>query len=228
MRKLNLVLFILLMIGGLYSCQKTSEKKLSNGVDENPSSAAQVNTAVDDCGQLRTQTQGGWGAAPHGNNPGVYLHANFAAAFPGGLTVGCTAGHWVKYTSADAITEFLPAGGTPGVLTMNATDPANKSIKNVLIGQVTALALSVGFDGFDPSFGSSDVLLGDMVIGSGPFAGKSVSEFLAIANDVLGGCSNAFSPGDVNGTADKINSNFDDGSGDGGFLICPGPRGPNR
>ena len=177
-----------------------------------------------DCGQLRTQTQGGWGAPPNGGNPGTYLHANFAAAFPNGLTVGCTNGHWVKYTSAAAITEFLPAGGTPGVLTANATNPADKSIKNVLIGQVTALALSVGFDSFDPNFGQGGVLLGDMVIGSGLFAGKTVSQFLAIANDVLGGCSSAFSPSDVNDTADKINKNFDDGKTDNGFLICPGPR----
>ena len=177
-----------------------------------------------DCGQLRTQTQGGWGAPPNGGNPGTYLHANFAAAFPSGLTVGCNAGHWVKYTSAAAITEFLPAGGEPAVLTSNATNPADKSIKNVLIGQVTALALSVGFDNFDPNFGQGGVHLGDMIIGSGPFAGKTVSQFLAIANDVLGGCSNAYSPKTVNETADKINKNFDDGKTDNGFLNCPGPR----
>jgi len=180
--------------------------------------------APPDCGQLRTQTQGGWGAPAHGNNPGASLHANFAAAFPGGLIVGCTSGHWVKYTSADAITEFLPAGGTPGVLTANATNPPDKSIKNVLIGQVTALALSVGFDNYDPSFGQAGVHLGDMVIGSGPFAGKTVNEFLGIANNVLGGCSNAYTPAAVNETADKINSNFDDGKVDNGFLTCPGPR----
>jgi hypothetical protein len=177
-----------------------------------------------DCGQLRTQTQGGWGAPPHGNNPGVYLHTNFAAAFPSGLTVGCNAGHWVKYTSAAAITEFLPAGGTPGVLAANATNPAAKSIKNVLIGQVTALALSVGFDAFDPNFGASGVQLGDMVIGSGPFTGKTVGQFLTIANDVLGGCSNAYSPSSVNDAATSINENFDDGKTDKGFLVCPGPR----
>ena len=177
-----------------------------------------------DCGQLRTQTQGGWGAKPSGNNPGTYLHANFAAAFPSGLTVGCNAGHWVKYTSAAAITEFLPAGGTPSVLTANATNPADKSIKNVLIGQVTALALNVGFDNYDPNFGTGTNALGNMLIGSGPFANKTVNEFLSIANDVLGGCSNAYSPSAVNETATKINENYGDGKADNGFLVCPGPR----
>lgn len=33
----------------------------------------------EECGQLRTQTQGGWGAEPHGQNPGTFLHANFEA-----------------------------------------------------------------------------------------------------------------------------------------------------
>jgi hypothetical protein len=110
------------------------------------------------------------------------------------------------------------------VLTANATDPASKSIKNVLIGQVTALALNIGFDTFDPNFGNAEVSLGDLIIGSGPFAGKTVSEFLAIANDVLGGCSNAYSPSTVNEAADKINNNFDGGKIDNGFLLCPGPR----
>src|SRR5436190_8776210 len=176
------------------------------------------------CGQLRTQTQGGWGAPPHGNNPASYLYSKFGLAFPGGLTVGCTSGHWVKYTSAAAITEFLPAGGTPAALAANATNPADKSIKNVWIGQVTALALSVGFDNYDPSFGAAGVHLGEMVIGSGPFAGNTVSQFLVIANDVLGGCSTAFTPSAVNDMASKINENYDDGKTDNGVLICPGPR----
>ena len=177
-----------------------------------------------DCGQLRTQTQGGWGAPPHGNNPGRYLHTNFAGAFPGGLTVGCASGNTVKYTSAGAVTEFLPAGGTPAVLKTSATNPPDKSIKNVLIGQVTALALSVGFDNYDPNFGAADLHLSEMVIGTGSFAGKTVGEFLAIANDVLGGCSTAYSPSAVNEVATMINENFDDGKSDKGFLVCPGPR----
>lgn len=173
-----------------------------------------------ECGSLRTQTQGGWGAKPSGNNPGTYLHANFAAAFPSGLQVGCNTGYTVKYSNADAITEFLPAGGEPAVLTANATNPADKSIKNVLIGQLTALSLSVGFDTHDPNFGSGAQKLGDMYIGSGTFKGKTVSQFLAMANDVLGGCSNAYSPSEINETATKINENYVDGKEDNGFLLC--------
>jgi hypothetical protein len=173
-----------------------------------------------DCGQLRSQTQGGWGAKPSGNNPGTYLHANFASAFPSGLTVGCATGYTVKYTNAAAITEFLPAGGEAGVLTANAVNPLDKSIKNVLIGQVTALSLSVGFDAWDVNFGAGGQSLGSMYIKSGVFKGKTVSQFLAIANDVLGGCSNAYSPKDVNEVASAINENYIDGKVNNGYLSC--------
>ena len=56
------------------------------------------------------------------------------------------------------------------------------------------------------------------------FAGKTVGEFLAIANDVLGGCSTSYSPTAINEVASQINENFDDGKSDNGFLVCPGPR----
>ncbi len=72
--------------------------------------------AQSECTGFRTQTQGGWGAIPNGNNPGVYVHTNFAAAFPSGLTIGCSSGNKLVLTSAQAVTDFLPSGTTPAVL----------------------------------------------------------------------------------------------------------------
>ena len=174
----------------------------------------------EDCGQLRTQTQGGWGAKPSGNNPGTYLHANFAGTFPSGVKIGCNDGYTVKFTSAQAITDFLPAGGSPGVLKANATNPPDKSIKNVLIGQLIALTLNVGFDNHDAAFGSAGKKLGDMIIKKGTFKGKTVNEFLIIANKVLGGCANTYKASKINDVATKINENYDDGKSDKGFLVC--------
>jgi len=171
-----------------------------------------------DCGQLRTQTPGGWGAEPHGNNPGTYLHANFANAFPGGLTVGCAGNYHLTLTTAQAITDLLPTGGKAEVLTQNYTNLA--AIKNVLVGHLVALTLSTGFDVYDPNFGKAGIGLGDMKIGSGLFAGWTVSAFLAEANKALGGCG-SYTPAQVLETADKINANYDDGSVDKGFLKCP-------
>ena len=172
----------------------------------------------DDCGQLRTQTPGGWGAVPNGNNPGTYLHANFAAAFPTGLTVGCTPNYHVTLTTAQAITDLLPTGGQAAVLTQNYTDPA--AIKNVLVGHLVALTLSTGFDVYDANFGQAGTTLGQMEIGSGTFAGWTVNAFLAEANKTLGGCG-TYSVQDVLTTATSINENYVDGNVDNGFLVCP-------
>ncbi len=173
-----------------------------------------------DCGQLRTQTQGGWGAEPHGNNPGTYLHKNFAAAFPSGLKIGCAGGYTITMTTAQSITDLLPTGGKAAVLKMNSVNPP--AYKNVLVGQLISLTLNMRFDMVDASFGPAGMHLGDMVIGSGVFAGKTVNQFLAIANNVIGGCSTAYSIDDINSTASSINENYDDGNTNKGYLVCPG------
>lgn len=173
-----------------------------------------------DCGQLRTQTPGGWGAEPNGNNAGTYLHANFATAFPSGITVGCTPNYNVTLTTAQAITNLLPTGGQAAVLTQNYTNPA--AIKNVLVGHLVALTLSTGFDVYDANFGQAGIQLGQMHIGSGTFAGWTVNAFLAEANKTLGGCG-TYTLQQVLTTATSINENYVDGTIDNGFLVCP-PR----
>jgi hypothetical protein len=173
-----------------------------------------------ECGQLTTFTQGGYGN-DQGNGAGTsYMIANFSAAFPNGITIGCASGNTVTMTSAAAIQAYLPTGTAPTVLNSSFVDGATPD--NILIGQVLTLALSVGFDNNDPNFGPATIHLEDMIIGgSGPFAGTTVKQFLQIANDVLGGCSNAFTASEVNDQADEINNNYDNGTQDNGHLICP-------
>ena len=50
-----------------------------------------VVSCEEDC-EFRTQTQGGWGAPPNGNNPAKYLQNNFVSCFPNGVTIGCAGG----------------------------------------------------------------------------------------------------------------------------------------
>ncbi len=166
---------------------------------------------------FRTQTMGGWGAPPHGNNPGTYVHANFASAFPGGLSVGCDL--TLDITSAQAVTDFLPSGGKPRALDQNYTDPTN-NLKNVLAGQTVALKLTVLFDRYDPSFSGSTTDLGDLTVVSGTFGGFTVDQVLAEAELILGGCASNFSASEVNDALSSINENFVEGI-DGGFLNCP-------
>lgn len=165
---------------------------------------------------LRTQTPGGWGARPRGNNPGAYLHANFEDAFSSGLTVGCD--YTLTFTSAQAITDYLPVGGTPAALTMSYVDPTSNP-KTVLAGHVVALKLSVTFDAWDADFGDSNTELADAVVVSGDFAGWTVAEVLAEAEKVLGGCASDYSASALVNVLSSINENFVDGTTNNGFLM---------
>ena len=170
-----------------------------------------------DCGQLRTQTPGGWGAKPAGNNPGAYLYAHFDNAFPNGLTVGSV--YTIRLDEEQDVTNFLPSAGQAKKLTQNYVNPTN--LKNTLAGHLVALTLSVTFDAMDPDFGAAGIHLGDMKIGSGPFSGWTVNAFLAEANKVLGGAASSYSVQQVLETAAAINENYVDGKTDNHYLVCP-------
>ena len=94
-----------------------------------------------DCGQFRTQTQGGWGSSASGNNPGAYRDLHFDQAFPNGLSIGCD--FTLTLTSSEAVQEFLPSGGTASQLTEDLIDPFG--YENVLAGQLVAIRLSIKF-----------------------------------------------------------------------------------
>lgn len=170
-----------------------------------------------DCGQFRTQTQGGWGSGAAGNNPGSYRDANFEDAFPNGLSIGCD--YTLTLTSSQAVEDFLPSGATASILTQNLIDP--ESYSNVLAAQLIALRLSIGFDENDSEFSPSDVNLGDMVIGSGDFMGWTVYELIDETNLYIGSCTSSYSATELNETLTAINENYVDGVMDGGFLDCP-------
>lgn len=169
------------------------------------------------CPGFRTQTQGGWGTNPNGNNPGVYSHANFANAFPNGLVVGC--GNTITLTSAQAVSDFLPSGGGPKALNGSYTNPTSK--KGTLAGQVVALTLSVTYDSYDPNFGSSAYNLKDLIIQSGTFTGWTVQQLLDEANLALGGCATSYSRSTLNDAVDNVNQSYVDGNSSGSFLACP-------
>jgi hypothetical protein len=175
--------------------------------------------------QLRTQTQGGWGAPANGQNPGRFLHDHFAEAFPNGLVIGC--GNTVTFSSAQAITNYLPTGGQAAAITESYTDPGN-NLKNGLVAQLTALSISIGFDAYYPDFGASSLNLADMIISSGDFEGMTVGEVVGIAHQVLGGCTTDYTPEQLSSVLDQINNNYVDGQIDMGFLFCsPSYEGPN-
>ena len=174
------------------------------------------------CVGFKTFTQGGWGACPSGNNPGTYLHANFASAFPIGLKVGgsvCSGSHWLKLTSAQAITNFLPSSGTPTKILMNYTNPTS-NLNNTLAGQVVAAALNLGFDNWDVNFSSNTIHLKNLYFNSGTFAGWTVQQVFDEANKKLSGCSSGYSYSQLTNALDVFNKNYDNGTVDLGKLSC--------
>jgi len=178
-------------------------------------------TTYTSCPGFRTQTQGGWGSTISGNNPGTYLNNNFAAAFPNGLTLGCT--RKIQFTSASAVQAFLPQGGTATFLPTGTTvNPTKYTMSNVLAGQLVALALNMGFDSYDVNFGSSAYNLKDLRIASGPFMGMTVEEFYNEACKKIGNCSTgSYTLSQFNSAATAINENYDNGTTHGNFLACP-------
>ncbi|MEO8066718.1 MAG: T9SS type A sorting domain-containing protein, partial [Flavobacteriales bacterium] len=175
--------------------------------------------------ELRTQTMHNWGASPQGSNAGTYLHANFADAFPAGLEVGCT--RLLQLTSAQAVTDFLPAIGQPSMLPPGIlTDPT--AYNNNLAGQLVAATLNVGFDAHDPAFSGSSTLLGDAYIASGLFAGMRVSDVVYLANQYTGACGGTYSASQLRTALASINTSNINGSTATGFLTCAPPAENSR
>ena len=119
---------------------------------------------------FRSQTQGGWGAPPNGNNPATYLQNHFAGCFPNGITIGCATNNTLTLTTSVAVKNFLPSGSTASQLPSDKVNPGT-TYNNVLAGQLVAAVINVTVDACDPSFGESDGWLGDATYVSGPFAG---------------------------------------------------------
>jgi hypothetical protein len=166
-------------------------------------------------GGLATCTPGGWGSPPSGNNPGMMLRNNFPTIFPSGLTIG--GNFTAHFTSSEAVRFFLPNGGTPNRLTKNHINPTNTEA-GVFGQHVLALTLNVTFS----NAGITTFGLGNMKVKSGKLAGWTVTQVLALANQVLGGNLGALPAGcsltDLSTVVDRINNNYVDGA-DKGFLV---------
>ncbi len=184
-----------------------------------------------------TFTQGGWGAPPNGNNPGMLLQNNFNTVFPtcpsastaptasaaNCVTIGLVggSGKFLRFTSAGAIRNFLPAGGKPKALTASANNPTT-SAAGVLAGQVLALKLSASFS----SAGiTTPGLPGLEIVSGNPLAGCTVTKALAAADKALGGggLPAGVSFSQLNDIITHLNENYDNGTTDNGYLVTDSP-----
>jgi hypothetical protein len=197
-----------------------------------------------------TQTQGGWGSNPAGNNPGACLHQWFGTVFPSGLVVGDQDGadadgcYAIELNSAQAVTDFLPQGGTPAVLMNDYIDPScpgagscQATEAGVFAGQITAATINVAFSDYNANVGGLTCGggrtfpggLGDLVYKAdcvvAGLAGMSVRDVLALAHGVISGCT-ALPAGvtvsDISDALAALNENFVDCQTDEGCLELPG------
>lgn len=147
-------------------------------------------TAGDHC----SYTQGGWGAPARGENP--------ASKLPIDLNVSVGTGFSMTFTSRDAVTAYLPAGGTAGALTASVTNPPSGTTSSgVFGGQVLTLKLNLLY---------ANNPVGSLIVcGTG---GKTVSEVLADAELALGSGTlptYVTSISQLSGIVDNINNSYD-------------------
>jgi len=176
------------------------------------------------CAGIRTEYQLMWGAYPLNGNQAAYMNSNFAAAFPAPnyLTIGCGS-RTLRLTSGSAIFSFLPSSGSPASLPSGLSTNPGSSIANTLAGELVALKLSVRFDEMNPSFSASTVLLKNMVIANGTFAGWTVQQLIAAADSRIGSCGGSYSRATLSAAITAVNEGYVGGTLNSGYLICPGP-----
>jgi len=175
-------------------------------------------------GQFCTITQGGWGAPPHGNNPGALLATNFSTVYPSGFVeVGIpgASGFSIKLNGSGAVCNYLPAGGTPGTLSADivtslacSTGPSSPSTSSgVFGGQVLTLQLNVNFSaGNIFPLGLGNLSLCNLTDALSPMNGLTIAQVLDEARKVLGGGTSTYglSTSQLNGLVDGLNNAFDD------------------
>ena len=162
-----------------------------------------------------TFTQGGWGAVPKGGNPAQLLVNYWTPVYgTSGVTIG--GGKTVKFTSALAIQNFLPAGGTAAALSGSATNPLTTAA-GVFAGQVLALQLSVDFSNKSVTKAG----FASLHLTQGKLAGLTVAQVLALANSVLGGGAlpTGLTISDLNNIVDALNNNYDNGTTNNLYLM---------
>lgn len=177
---------------------------------------------VCDLNGYTTYTQGGWGS-PNNSGPGTIRQAYFSQVFPNGFTIGAGTNK-ATFTSGIAVRDFLPAGGTSGQLTGTTVNPSTNNpliaSAGVLAGQIVAATMSVYYNQAGV-LGTNPRPLGNLVFVSGPFAGKTIYEFLDIANLALSGASTGYTYSQINDAATALNENFDNGNTNKGDFTCP-------
>ena len=171
------------------------------------------------CTGTRTEAQGSWGSSSSAQS--AYMTAQFPSKFPSPnyLTIGCGT-RLMRFTTAAAVITALPTYGTPSMVptgtSVNPNAPGNS-----LVGQLVSAKLTVRFDETDASFAASTVLLKNMIVASGTFAGMTVQQVIDAADQAIGGCSSTYTRSALSSALTAINNGYDQPGENSGYLLCP-------
>jgi len=173
-----------------------------------------------DLTKYSTMTQNSWKSVKGYN----LLDSKFTTLFTSGLIIGDHgAGYQIKFTSANAVKNFMPQSGVPYALDQSYINPVNTPAGE-FAGHILALALNLAYNDAGLLGHTSTTKLGNLVVGSGPLKDFKVYEVLNIVNKALGGTVSPFDMATLNHVVKKINENFDNCNL--GFLVCPPPPDP--
>lgn len=166
-------------------------------------------------GDLVTFDQVQWGTS--GTTAGNLMSASFGAIYlssGGVLEVGIpgTGGQSIRFTSGAAVINYLPSSGPAQTLTNDVSNPTATS-SGVFGGEVTALAVNVDFSAGGVLGGSVTTDFGDLSIcGASGLSNMTVSSFLALAENTLGGANTGFTPAQLLSLVQQLNAAFQDGT----------------
>ena len=201
---------------GTYSVTVTG----ANGCSSSCSSTITLSASTGACSGLRTEAQGTWGANATQWNVAGLMTTNWSAAFPTGITIGCGS-RTMRFTSAQAVINTLPNYGTPSLLPVGVTTNPGSTVQNTIVGQIVSLTLNIRMDELLPSFAPSNLLLKNMVVASGTFAGLTAQQLLNLANQHVGGCAATYPLSTISQAVTNLNNGYQSAAMNNGFLTCP-------
>jgi hypothetical protein len=160
------------------------------------------------------------------------LCADFSQLFGHSFEVGSNHARQITLTSCQAVSNFVPTTGAPGIIGHSATNPPHSGNScGVLGGDLTALELNVAFDDAGLLARTAQTRFGDLIVEAGtPLDGLSVRQVLALGQNVASAASVSAALGLLPGgmtlpqfdaVIEAINGNFDGCKSDGGILQRP-------
>jgi hypothetical protein len=165
-------------------------------------------------GDLTTVTPDEWGTGGSANATLWNDYDSVYASTVGIFLIGSTSGYYAKWTDLTILSTYLPPSGTAAALTASLLNPLTTA-SGVFGGDVAALKLTIDFADAGFIGGNSGLKLGDLTIcgltDEPDLNGKSVRDFLAVANTALAGIATTDSIAQLNDVTAYLDVSFDGG-----------------